>query len=89
MSAFVTTGAAPIGTRECPGCGATLPQGVVLFCEPCWWKIPAPERQALAKQYRTNPKNPAAYESKVEACVRFLRLSCNVVRSRRIDARLE
>lgn len=74
---------------KCPACNVELRPGVVLFCERCWWLIPANDRQQLAAMYRRNGTNVKAYESKLLQCTRYLQLSDNTARSKRIDARVE
>lgn len=53
----------------CANCGKQLAEGIVLFCPPCWWKIPGGDRAAINGMYRR--KQPL--EAKIASVVRKLK----------------
>ncbi len=54
---------------KCSACGKKLPDGIMYFCSPCWWKLPAQERASLHRMVCKR----LDVDSKVAKCVRILR----------------
>lgn len=58
----------PEPTHTCPGnCGAQVPHHH-LACKPCWWRLPAPLRNALNAAHR---KGGPAHRAALQAALRW------------------
>lgn len=57
----------------CPGdCGALVPRRQ-LACKPCWFRLPAPLRNAINLAYRHRQQNPTAHRAALGAAMRWYR----------------
>lgn len=54
---------------NCPLCGRPMPARIHFTCQPCWPKIPAPDRQALGRMLRRKQSTA----SKLAAVIRKMK----------------